>query len=192
MPAWPATPPQEGQIVLREFSPADVPLAIELSTDPYVPLVGTLPAQASEEQALDWIDRQRGERLAQRRGLSFAIAETDSNRAVGQIGLWFAELDKGRATAGYGVGPSARGCGIAAQALVALTRFAWTIPGLHRIELYIEPGNIASIRAAERAGYQREGLLRSHQEIGGERRDMLLYAAIRLDDAPESVTDRGA
>jgi hypothetical protein len=37
----------------------------------------------------------------------------------------------------------------------------------------------ACIRAAERAGYEREGLLRSHQEISGERCDMLLYAAIR-------------
>jgi hypothetical protein len=29
------------------------------------------------------------------------------------------------------------------------------------------------------SGYRREGLLCSHQEIGGIRRDMLLYAAIR-------------
>jgi RimJ/RimL family protein N-acetyltransferase len=29
------------------------------------------------------------------------------------------------------------------------------------------------------SGYQREGLLRSHQEIGGTRCDMLLYAATR-------------
>jgi ribosomal-protein-alanine N-acetyltransferase len=50
---------------------------------------------------------------------------------------------------------------------------------LHRIELYIEPWNVASVRTAERARYQREGLLRSHQEIGGRRRDMLLYAIIR-------------
>jgi ribosomal-protein-alanine N-acetyltransferase len=38
---------------------------------------------------------------------------------------------------------------------------------------------VASIKTAERAGYEREGLLRSHQEIGGRRRDMLLYASIR-------------
>jgi GNAT superfamily N-acetyltransferase len=72
--------------------------------------------------------------------------------------------------------PSARGRGLAAA---ALTAFAWSIPALHRIELYIEPWNTGSIRTAERAGYQREGLLRSHQEIGGRRRDMLLYAVIR-------------
>jgi ribosomal-protein-alanine N-acetyltransferase len=35
------------------------------------------------------------------------------------------------------------------------------------------------VRTAEHAGYEREGLLRSHQEIGGRRVDMLLYAAIR-------------
>jgi RimJ/RimL family protein N-acetyltransferase len=38
---------------------------------------------------------------------------------------------------------------------------------------------VAEVRTAERAGYEREGLLRSHQEIGGRRRDMLLYAVVR-------------
>jgi RimJ/RimL family protein N-acetyltransferase len=45
--------------------------------------------------------------------------------------------------------------------------------------LYIEPWNTSSIHVAEVSGYQREGLLRSHQEIGGTRRDMLLYATTR-------------
>ncbi len=35
------------------------------------------------------------------------------------------------------------------------------------------------MKTAGRAGYEREGLLRSHQEIGGRRRDTLLYAVIR-------------
>jgi len=112
-------------------------------------------------------------------GYSFAIAEADSDRAVGGIGLWLQALAAGRATAGYSVTPSARRRGIAAAALTALTSFAWTIPAVHRVELYIEPWNTGSIRTAERAGYQREGLLRSHQEIGGHRRDMLLYATVR-------------
>ncbi len=61
-----------------------------------------------------------------------------------------------------------------------MTAFAWTLPGLYRVELHIEPWNIGSVRTAERAGYTREGLMRSHREIGERRRDMLLYAAIRL------------
>jgi [ribosomal protein S5]-alanine N-acetyltransferase len=167
-----------GQVVLREFSALDVPMVRELSTDPYVPLIGTLPANASQQEAQAYIDRQLG-RLAEGIGFSFAIAEADTNRAVGGIGLWLTALDYGRATAGYSLTPSARGRGLASAALKALTSFAWTIPALHRIELYIEPWNVGSVKTAERAGYEREGLLRSHQEIGGRRRDMLLYAAIR-------------
>jgi RimJ/RimL family protein N-acetyltransferase len=175
---WPERCPAYGPVVLREFSHRDVPMARELSADQYVPLIGSLPANASDQEARDWVDRQRG-RLAEGTGFSFAIAEADTDRAVGAIGLWLASLAQGRATAGYSVAPSARGRGVAAAALTALTGFAWSIPALHRIELYIEPWNTGSVRTAERAGYQREGLLRSHQEIGGRRRDMLLYASIR-------------
>jgi [ribosomal protein S5]-alanine N-acetyltransferase len=91
----------------------------------------------------------------------------------------FKDLPAGRATAGYSVSAAHRGRGIASSALNALTTFAWTIPALHRVELYIEPWNNSSIHVAEASGYEREGLLRSHQEIGGARRDMLLHATTR-------------
>ena len=105
---WPTTPPAFGPVLLREFTEDDVHLAIECGADPYIPLVGTLPAFPTHDQAL-----------------------------------------------------------------------AWTIPALHRVELYIEPWNTGSVRTAEKAGYQREGLLKGYQEIAGTRRDMYLYAALR-------------
>jgi [ribosomal protein S5]-alanine N-acetyltransferase len=153
-------------------------MVLELATDPYVTSIGTLPAHADEGQAREWIERNRG-RWTEGRGFSFAIEESATGRAVGQLGLWLAELEQGRAELGYVVMPGARGRGYAAAALGAATGFAWTIPALHRLQLHIEPWNAASIRTAERAGYDCEGLLRSYQEIGGVRRDMLLYAAIR-------------
>ena len=182
MPPWPTSPVSYGPVVLRRFSASDVPMVRELSTDPYVPLIGTLAPNASQQEAEAYIDRQLG-RLAEGIGLSFAIAEAGTDRAVGGIGLWLQELIHGRATAGYSVAPSARGRGLASAALTALTSYAWSIPGLHRIELYIEPWNTGSTKAAEKAGYEREGLLRSHQEIGGRRRDMLIYAAVRQSPA---------
>jgi len=180
--SWPTSLVAYGPVVLREFSAADLPMVQEMSADPYVPLIGTLPPNASPQEALAYIDRQRG-RLAEGAGFSFVIAEAGTGRGVGGIGLWLAGLDQGRATAGYSVLPIARRRGLAAAALTALTSFAWTIPQLHRIELYIEPWNVGSVRTAERAGFEREGLLRSHQEIGGRRRDMLLYATIREGSA---------
>jgi RimJ/RimL family protein N-acetyltransferase len=178
LPSWPTTSPTYGSVVLREFTDEDAHLAIELGGDPYIPLIGSLPAHPTAQQALDWIHRSRG-RLAEGIGLSFAIADASSDKAVGAIGLWRGNLSAGRATAGYAVSPAHRGRGIATSALKALTTFAWTIPALYRVELYIEPWNSSSIHVAEASGYQREGLLRSHQEIGGTRRDMLLYATTR-------------
>ncbi|MCB5274052.1 Spermidine N(1)-acetyltransferase [Arthrobacter sp. SO5] len=158
---------------MRKFTDDDVHLVVELGDDPYIPLIGSLPALPTAQQAREWICRQRG-RFAEGKGLSFAIADAESDTAVGAIGLWLQNMPAGRATIGYSVAPAHRGRGIASSALKALTAFTWTIPTLHRIELYIEPWNSNSSRVAEASGFQREGLLRSHQEIGGTRRDMLL------------------
>ena len=56
--------------------------------------------------------------------------------------------------------------------------------GVFRMELHVEPWNEGSWRAAERIGYQREGLLRSWRFIGDERRDLYLYSLLRSDLAP--------
>lgn len=170
-----------GAVRLREFKDADVPMLLDLSTDPYVPLTSTLPANTDFAGALAYIERQHS-RL-QEAGYSFCVAQRDTDEAVGTAGLWLASIAHGRATAGYSIAPARRGMRLATQSLTALTEFAWTIGELHRIELYIEPWNLASVRTAENAGYEFEGLLRSHQKIGGRRVDMRLYAALRQSSA---------
>lgn len=170
--------PRNEGIVLRPFEDRDAEMLRDLATDPYLPLIGSLPANANQQEALEFIARQH-QRLETGAGYSFCVVDCSDGTALGTAGLWVAGLAEGRATAGYAVAPFARRRGVARQALRALTTFGWTIPELFRIELYIEPWNIGSIRAAEAAGYLREGLLRSHQSIGDRRADMLLYAAVR-------------
>jgi len=172
--------PSADGVVLRAFDAGDVAMLRDLATDPYVPLIGSLPADASEQQALDFIERQHS-RWTAGVGYSFCVADQADGRALGTAGLWLNELELGRASVGYTVAPRARRRGVAARALRALTTFGWTLPELFRIELHVEPWNLGSIRTAEAVGYVREGLLRSHQTIGGRRVDMLLYAALRPD-----------
>lgn len=178
---WPAVDPVCGSVTLRAFRPEDAPMAMELSQDPYVPTTGTLPLNATPDQAQHWIHRQQT-RPMDGAGFSFAVVDTTDGRCAGFAGLWVRELPAGRAQIGYGIAPPFRGRHLAADALRAVTAFAWTIPELHRTELYIEPWNTASLKTAERAGYLREGLLRSHQEIAGQRRNMLLYSTVRTQD----------
>jgi RimJ/RimL family protein N-acetyltransferase len=51
---------------------------------------------------------------------------------------------------------------------------------LERLEVLIHPENVASQRVAERCGFQREGLLRSHmlKRNSDERRDALVYGLL--------------
>lgn len=177
----PAVAPSFGVVRLRAFEERDAGMLMDLSTDPYLPKIGSLPGNSSRENALAFIDRQCN-RLDTGAGYSFCVADKETDEALGTAGLHLAAIAAGRATAGYSVAPRSRGRRVAGQALTALTRFAWSIPPLHRVELYIEPWNVASGRTAELAGYELEGLLRSHQEIGGKRVDMQLYAAIRQID----------
>ena len=178
MPAltWPEPLPQSGPIRLRPFRPSDLGLVAELAADPYVPLIGSVPPAFTEAAGLAYIERQH-QRLADGAGWSFAIAELDTDRAVGGAGLWL-YLDE-PATAGYVVAPRARGRGYATAALAALTEFAWTRPGLDRVELFIEPANLASIAVAQRCGFQAAGLHQAHTEILGKLRDMVCWAACR-------------
>ncbi|WP_409485524.1 GNAT family N-acetyltransferase [Arsenicicoccus dermatophilus] len=177
---WPQDPPRAQDVVLRRFAPRDVPMLRDLATDPYVAATTTLPRDATQLDALRFVQRQLT-RPATGRGWSFCVARAADDEAVGQIGLWTAGLGQGRCTAGYAIAPSARRQGYAGKALRALTAFAWTIAPVHRVELYVEPDNAASLRTATAAGFAREGLLRSHQEIDGRRADMVLLAAIRPD-----------
>ncbi|MHA7281510.1 GNAT family N-acetyltransferase [Arthrobacter sp. TMS2-4] len=186
LPDWPEVEPAFGAVTLRRVEDRDAGMVRDLATDPYVPLIGTLPFQAGREEALDYIIRQRG-RHPEGAGFSFAIADARTDQALGVIGLWLRDYPLGRGQAGYAVAPGARGRGTASDALRALVLFAWTLPGLHRVELHIEPWNAASIGVARRAGFSYEGLLGSYLEIGGERRDLASYAVIRTAP-PETVT----
>jgi RimJ/RimL family protein N-acetyltransferase len=169
-----------GPFRLRPFVMADLHLVREAAQDPYVPLITTVPTEFTEAEGRRFIERQ-WDRARRRSGYSFAITDAATGRAVGSIGLWLHDIGAGRASVGCWVAASARGRGAAGQALKTLTFWALGVLGIPRLELYVEPWNEACIRTAERAGFQREGLLRSWQEVGGERKDMLMYSLLRGD-----------
>jgi RimJ/RimL family protein N-acetyltransferase len=162
-------------VLLRAFTAADAALVAEASTDALIPLITTVPASPDATSVQAFIDRQR-ERAMTGTGYSFVIADAGTDQGLGQIGLW--PLGGGRASVGYWVAPSARRRRVATRALALISDWAWGLPGLARLELYVEPWNEGSWRAAETVGYQREGLLRSWQLVGDERRDMYMYALL--------------
>lgn len=164
--------------LLRPWELGDLPLVREASQDAYIPLITTVPPEYSPEAGEAFIRRQ-WDRAASGTGYPFIIIRRHDGRPIGNIGLWLKELSAGRASVGYWLAASARGRGAAAPALRAVADWALTDLQIPRIHLYVEPWNVASQRTAEYAGFEREGLLRSWQRVGEQRRDMIVYSKIK-------------
>jgi RimJ/RimL family protein N-acetyltransferase len=80
---------------------------------------------------------------------------------------------------GYWIARDARGRGVATEALKALCVWGVDTLALKRLELLTDPENTASQRVAEKAGFQREGILRSSLEYrDGTRRDSVIFSLL--------------
>jgi RimJ/RimL family protein N-acetyltransferase len=88
------------------------------------------------------------------------------------------DIERFSAEVGYWLSESLWGRGIATEALALVTGHAFA--ELKFLRLFALPfaDNLASVRVLEKAGYVREGLLRSSSVKFGEPKDQLLYARI--------------
>jgi ribosomal-protein-alanine N-acetyltransferase len=73
------------------------------------------------------------------------------------------------------------GRGIASEAVKLVTTFGFEQLRLHRIEAYVSPDNVGSLRVLEKAGFQKEGLLKRFLFINGEWKDHYYYALLEDD-----------
>ncbi len=169
----------DGVVMLRPWRAADVPGKLMAFSDPVVQRFSwprTTPY--TEVDARDYFAAQEQARL---RGeeLNFAFVEPhDDEDVLGGGSLYDVDLDQARAAVGYWLTPSARGQGVASHAVGLLARWAFDELAVARLELTCSPDNFASQYVAERCGFVREGVLRSHVPFKGSRRDTVVFSLL--------------
>ncbi|WP_309083663.1 GNAT family protein [Chelativorans sp.] len=112
-------------------------------------------------------------------GVAFFLFEKAGGRLVG--GITLSNIRYGVAQSahvGYWMGERYAGQGLMLDALRQVIPFAFDRLRLHRLEAACIPSNKRSMRLLEKAGFQREGLLRSYLRINGVWQDHHLYALI--------------
>jgi RimJ/RimL family protein N-acetyltransferase len=136
---------------LREWSDADVPAIVAGCLDPeVVRWCPNIPQPYDADHGRAFVAKARATMAA---GREAQVAIVDGDDAVlGSVGLI---LDRNPAIAGYWIAPHARGRGVASAATGAIARHAFDSLAVARIELEIEPANIASQRVAVKAGFAR-------------------------------------
>jgi RimJ/RimL family protein N-acetyltransferase len=131
--------------------------------------------------ARERVGRSERER-ADRPVLRWAVAEGDAaGPMLGEVSIDLSMADLGIGLVGWWLLPAGRGRGLASRAVRLLARYAFTELGLARLEAGIATGNTASLAVAERAGWAREGIMRSGFPARDGRVDTWLVSRIPSD-----------
>jgi RimJ/RimL family protein N-acetyltransferase len=116
---------------------------------------------------------------------SWSVVDRDTQAFLGLVSVHSINPSQADAEIGYRVSPTARGRGVAVEAVIAATAWAFENLSLVRIELAHAVANPASCVVALRAGYPVEGLLRASFVYGdGQRYDEHLHARLASDPPP--------
>jgi ribosomal-protein-alanine N-acetyltransferase len=125
-------------------------------------------------------------RRAARLGTAMPFAVCYDDQLVGQLTLGnIVRRAFCSGYAGYWVDARHAGKGITPTALALVVDHAFSVGGLHRIEVNIRPDNLASRRVVEKLGFRQEAYHHRYLHIDGDWRDHLGYAMTTEDVAAE-------
>ena len=137
-----------------------------------------IPYPYTEADAQWWVNNVADITKKQGRSVNWGIRRTDGF-LVGGIGFHDFELGRShKAELGYWLAKPYWGKGIMTEAVKVATKFGFMEFGLVRITANVFHFNTGSARVLEKAGYQLEGLLRSHYKKDGTIFDGKLYAKV--------------
>ncbi|MET8153840.1 GNAT family N-acetyltransferase [Actinoplanes sp. NPDC049668] len=171
-----------GALTLRPPEQRDVSRIVATRSDPEVVRWGGVPQPYTETEAGRHVGRTVPYRWARGTEAVFAIAD-EAGAYAGSVDLHILPGDPAVAEVGYLISPWARGRGYATAATRAVCAWGFEALGLSRIQWRAEVGNVASRRAAEKAGFTMEGMLRQALEINGVRRDCWVGSLLKGESA---------
>jgi RimJ/RimL family protein N-acetyltransferase len=163
-------------VALRPVAEDDLPMLERFLTD---------PDWAAPFQWYGWSDLTRWRRQWAENGLltddgGHLMVVSDADR---QGFVAWRKVMTSRTSHCWNVGimlaPEARGQGSGTAAQQSLVRYLFAHTQVARIEAATETTNIAEQRALEKAGFTREGVLRSYAFRDGRWRDGVLYSILR-------------
>jgi RimJ/RimL family protein N-acetyltransferase len=108
----------------------------------------------------------------------FSVVELATGTLAGTAGLWGIDAHNRSAHLGLGLRPACRGKGLGTDIVRVLCHYGFTVLGLHRLQIETLADNYAMLKAAERVGFTREGLVRDAAWVMGEFADEVVLGLL--------------
>jgi RimJ/RimL family protein N-acetyltransferase len=164
-----------GELVLRFPTLADVDSVLPAFTDPELREAGNLPAFGRDELIASIEDLPT---LAEQgRLLALAASHVETGEIVGGGTIHHLDAERRIVEIGYFVLEPSRRRGYATTIARLLAEHAFSL-GIERVAAYVNVGNLASERVLEKAGFTREGVVRSMPKPDGRRIDKTLFSLL--------------
>jgi RimJ/RimL family protein N-acetyltransferase len=179
------------RLVLRCWHPIDAPrlkAAIDASLDhigPWMPWAHQEPESVAA----------KAERLRQMRGrfdlgvdYAYGVFDRDEHAVLGGAGLHMRVGDAAREI-GYWIHAAHIGKGLATELAAALTRVAFEVDGVRRVEIHCGPENVRSAAVPRKLGYIHEATLRArYVRPDGTLRDTMIWTLLAGEPASSPVS----
>jgi RimJ/RimL family protein N-acetyltransferase len=166
------------KVVLRPWKPEDAGDVFLACQDPDIQRWTPVPSPYKHSDAIEYVTQIAPAAWAEG-GAVFAVVEVATGHLAGAIGAH--RMDDGIAHVGYWTRRAVRGKGLTTEALRTIAVWFLHEGGATRVELVVEPANVASVRVAEAAGFTREGVLRQRFNLRGRRIDVAMYSMLSTD-----------
>ena len=147
---------------------------------PEVTRFSNWPDNPSAEDAIRFV-RNMSRSFASGEGCAWIIEARERREMLGAIRFNYFNYDWKFAGVGYELHPSAWGRGLMTEALHAVVACGHDTFGMNRIEAWTLPGNAASDRVLEKAGFRYEGTLRERAQFKGAVHDFRFFGRVASD-----------
>jgi len=168
--------------VIRCWQPSDAPLLADAITASVEHLRPWMPWAHSEPEELEVkVQRLRGfrARFDLDQDYVYAIFTPDESEVAGGTGL-HPRAGEGVLEIGYWMSVLHAGRGYATEASAALTRVAFEVNGVERMEIRCDPANERSAAVPRKLGYTLDATLRGNvRGVDGRMRDTQVWSLLR-------------
>lgn len=114
-------------------------------------------------------------------GINFAIADSATDRYVGQINLFKIDNQARHAEMAIVLCPDSQKRGIGRQAVGLMLRCAFETWNLNRVHLHVDADNACAVACYRACGFREEGRLRADRYWGGTYHDTLCMGILRSE-----------
>jgi ribosomal-protein-alanine N-acetyltransferase len=123
---------------------------------------------------MNWYDKM----LAESTGIPWKIVDKDTGENLGVICIYYYKPEHNKAEIGFWLLPQYWNKGFASEAVKATIDYWKKEKKLHRLEGFVEEGNIASRRLLEKSGFRYEGKMTDCEIKNGKYISLLIYGLI--------------